>query len=64
MTNLELALIGNGAIAALVNPVGEIVWGCFPAMDGDPAFCSLQRHSGGTDDFGYFAIDLVDYERA
>lgn len=64
MTNLELALVGNGAIAALVNPVGEIVWGCFPAMDGDPAFCSLLRERGGTDDFGYFAIDLIDFARA
>lgn len=64
MTNLELALVGNGAIAALVNPVGEIVWGCFPAMDGDPAFCSLLRERGGSDDFGYFAIDLMDFERA
>ncbi|MDP1890599.1 MAG: glycoside hydrolase family 15 protein [Gemmatimonadaceae bacterium] len=64
MTNLELALIGNGAIAALVNSVAEIVWGCFPAMDGDPAFCSLLRERGGADDFGYFAIDLVDFERA
>lgn len=64
MTNLELALIGNGAIAALINPVGEIVWGCFPAMDGDPAFCSLLRDRGGAGDFGYFAIDVVDCERA
>lgn len=64
MTNLELALVGNGAIAALINAVGEIVWGCFPAMDGDPAFCSLLRDRGGSDDFGYFAIDLVDFARA
>ena len=64
MTNLELALVGNGAIAALVNPVGEIVWGCFPGMDGDPAFCSLLRERGGPRDFGYFAIDLADFDRA
>ncbi|MDQ8154039.1 MAG: glycoside hydrolase family 15 protein [Gemmatimonadota bacterium] len=64
MTSLELGLIGNGAVAALVNPVGEIVWGCFPGMDGDPVFCSLLRDRGGASDFGYFAIDLVDFERA
>jgi len=62
--NLDLALIGNGAIAALINRVGEIVWGCFPGMDGDPAFCSLLRERGGARDFGYFAVDLVDFERA
>jgi GH15 family glucan-1,4-alpha-glucosidase len=64
VTNLELGLIGNGTIAALVNPVGEIVWGCFPRLDADPAFCSLLRERRGPDDFGYFAIDLVDFERA
>lgn len=64
MTDLELALIGNGTIAALVNPIGEIVWGCFPRLDGDPVFCSLLRERGGADDFGYFAVDLMDFERA
>lgn len=64
MTSLELALIGNGSVAALVNEEGDIVWGCFPGMDGDPAFCSLLRERGGPRDFGYCAIDLVDFERA
>ena len=64
MTNLELALIGNGSVAALINRVGEIVWGCFPGMDGDPVFCSLLRERGGADDYGYFVIDLIDFERA
>ena len=62
MTDLELALIGNGTIAALVNPVGEIVWGCVPRLDGDPVFCSLLRERGGSSDFGYFTIDLIDFE--
>ena len=64
MTTLDLALIGNGTVAALVNPLAEIVWACFPRMDGDPAFCSLLRARGGTEDFGYFAIDLLDFQRA
>ena len=54
MTSLDLALIGNGTIGALVDPAGDIVWGCFPRFDGDPAFCSLL---GGA---GVFAIELVD----
>ena len=64
MTSLELALIGNGSVSALINAVGEIVWACFPGMDGDPAFCSLLRERGGPSDFGYFAIELIDFERA
>jgi len=27
---LDLAVIGNGRIAALVNTNGQIVWWCFP----------------------------------
>jgi GH15 family glucan-1,4-alpha-glucosidase len=62
MTSLDLGLIGNGTIAALVNPLGEIVWGCFPRFDGDPVFCTLLRARGGTrdDDFGFFAVELLD----
>jgi|SRR5688572_3439567 len=62
--SLDLALIGNGTIAALVDPLGEIKWGCFPRFDGDPAFCSLL--SGGKDredEFGLFAVELVDAVR-
>jgi len=57
MTSLDLALIGNGTIGALVNPAGEIVWGCFPRFDGDPAFCSLLVGPG------VFAVELVDGAR-
>jgi GH15 family glucan-1,4-alpha-glucosidase len=53
MTSLDLGLIGNGTIGALVDPVGDIVWGCFPRFDGDPSFCSLL---GGA---GHYAIELV-----
>ncbi len=58
---LDLALIGNSSIGALVDGVGRIVWGCFPRFDGDPIFCALLRQD---DDLGIFAVDLVDFERA
>ena len=51
--SLDLGLIGNGTIAALLDPTGDIVWGCFPRLDGDPTFCSLL---GGA---GRFAIELM-----
>ena len=62
--SLDLALIGNCTISALVNDRAEIVWGCVPRFDGDPVFCSLLRERGGTEDFGYFAIDLADFDHA
>lgn len=60
MQSLELGIIGNGTIGALINPHAEIVWSCFPRLDGDPLFCSLLRKGHGKDDFGFFAIDLID----
>jgi GH15 family glucan-1,4-alpha-glucosidase len=39
--SLDLAVIGNGRTAALVEPTGRIVWWCLPRYDGDPAFCRL-----------------------
>ncbi len=38
---LDLGVIGNCRVAALVNPVGRIVWWCVPRFDGDPVFCNL-----------------------
>ena len=61
MRNLDLALIGNCTIGALVDARANITWGCFPRFDGDPVFCSLLRD---TDDYGFFAVDLADCERS
>jgi GH15 family glucan-1,4-alpha-glucosidase len=38
---LDLAVIGNGRTAALIDPVGRYVWWCFPRFDADPVFCRL-----------------------
>ena len=67
MASLDLALIGNCNIAALINPATEIVWACLPRFDGDPAFCSLLTGERAADDapgsFGWCRVDLVDAER-
>lgn len=39
--DLDLAVIGNGRTAALLNPMGKLVWWCFPRFDGDPIFSRL-----------------------
>ncbi|MBA2239514.1 MAG: glycoside hydrolase family 15 protein [Lysobacter sp.] len=52
-------MIGNGSIAALVDPRARIVWGCVPAFDGDPTFCALlspTEHEGGD-----FSIEVEDF---
>jgi GH15 family glucan-1,4-alpha-glucosidase len=38
---LDLAIVGNGRTAALVNPESRIVWWCYPRFDGDPVFSRL-----------------------
>lgn len=60
MKNLDLALIGNCSIGALVDTRATLNWACFPRFDGDPMFCSLLKAS---DDFGFFAVELTDCER-
>ena len=60
MKSLDLALIGNCSIGALVDPLASISWACFPRFDGDPMFCALLKE---TDDFGYSSVDLADCER-
>ena len=57
MSTLDLGLIGNCSIGALVDPRGRIVWGCVPAFDGDPTFCALLSPQI---DGGDFTIELAD----
>ena len=60
MRNLDLALIGNCTVGALIDARASITWGCFPRFDGDPVFCALLRQS---DDYGFFDIELADFDR-
>lgn len=41
MTTLDLAVIGNCAVASLIDRNGRHNWFCFPRLDGDPVFCAL-----------------------
>jgi GH15 family glucan-1,4-alpha-glucosidase len=60
MRNLDLALIGNGRIGALVDADASIVWACFPRFDGDPVFCALLDRGTAPDARGIWSIELVD----
>jgi len=54
---LDLAVIGNCQVAALVDPLGAIVWMCLSRPDGTPeagwsaqfprAACRVPRAAGG-----------------
>jgi GH15 family glucan-1,4-alpha-glucosidase len=58
--NLDLALIGNCQIAALIDARARIVWACLPRPDADPVFCALLNRDGGDSASGVFAVDLRD----
>ena len=63
MNSLDLALIGNGVIGALIDAQGGVVWCCFPRFDGDPAFCSLLAGDNPQTSNGTFTIELQGVER-
>ena len=55
---LDLAVLGNCTIAALVDPHARIVWCCVPRLDGDPIFCNLLRDPALESD-GLWEIELL-----
>ena len=38
---VDLAVVGNGRVAALLNNKARLVWWCFPRFDSDPVFSRL-----------------------
>ena len=62
-STLELSVIGNSTISALLDEDARIVWGCFPRFDADPTFCAL-LNNGGDEETGFFNITLLDQVRS
>lgn len=63
MNDLNLVLIGNSTIAALIDDRADIVWSCMPLLDSDPVFDALLREPDG-DAAGRFAVELLDYSHS
>jgi GH15 family glucan-1,4-alpha-glucosidase len=51
MTTLDLAAIGNCAIASLIDRAGRHLWFCFPRLDADPVFSALLGGAAPTQGF-------------
>ncbi|NWG45706.1 MAG: glycoside hydrolase family 15 protein [Alphaproteobacteria bacterium] len=64
--NLDLGVIGNGSISALIDTRGRYVWACQPRFDGDPVFCALLDDKPFEDEaaFGFFEVDLARLVRS
>ncbi|MBX3477016.1 MAG: glycoside hydrolase family 15 protein [Brevundimonas sp.] len=59
--NLDLALIGNCALSALIDRNGRFVWACAPRVDGDPLFSALM--DGDDPEHGFWDIQLEGLKR-
>ncbi|MBY0333107.1 MAG: glycoside hydrolase family 15 protein [Acetobacteraceae bacterium] len=55
---LDLAIAGNGTLAALIDPRGRINWLCWPRLDGDPVFCALL--DGASPEHGFFDVPVAN----
>jgi GH15 family glucan-1,4-alpha-glucosidase len=56
MSSLELWVIGNCQVSALIDEAGTMVWGCVPRVDGDPLFSALL--AGEEPEAGFWSIEL------
>lgn len=56
--SLDLAVIGNSNIAALIDSTARIVWACWPRIDGDPVFSALV--DGADPESGFFSIEAEE----
>jgi GH15 family glucan-1,4-alpha-glucosidase len=61
MSGLDLGVVGNCYIAALVDRNASVVWCCIPRFDGDPVFHSLLGGPKGAEEDGVFAIEIEDH---
>ncbi len=62
--SLNLAVIGNCSISALVDGRGDIVWCCMPRFDSEPVFHSLINSPGELPVDSGMAVELEGLARA
>jgi GH15 family glucan-1,4-alpha-glucosidase len=61
---LDLALIGNCTISALIDRCARLVWCCLPRFDADPVFHALLDSRDELPRDGSFAVELLDHQRS
>jgi GH15 family glucan-1,4-alpha-glucosidase len=62
--SLDLALIGNCAISALIDRNAGVVWCCMPRFDGDPIFHALLDSADGLSDQAVMRVELEGFARS
>ncbi|MGH8250726.1 MAG: glycoside hydrolase family 15 protein [Steroidobacteraceae bacterium] len=62
--SLELGVIGNCIISALIDREARIVWSCLPRFDGDPVFHALIDDAEDAAATGFWSIELAGCRRS
>lgn len=57
--SLDLGVVGNASLAALIDREAGVSWMCAPRMDGDPVFCGLLNPEADQND-GAWRFMLAD----
>lgn len=63
-SSLELGVIGNCQVSALLDGHGRYVWSCMPRFDSDPVFCALLMGDQEQVERGVFEVELEDFAYA
>lgn len=62
--NLNVAVVGNCSINALVDQRAKIVFSCLPRFDSDPMFCYLLSGGGNDVEYGFWDIILEGFSHS
>jgi len=62
--SLDLAVVGNCQMSALLDREGTVMWSCWPRPDAEPIFCGLLREEGAQSAHGVFSVALKDQRGA
>ena len=61
--SLDLALIGNCQISALIDAKAQLVWCCMPRFDSTPVFDALMHSAQGIGTEGVFSVEIEQLAR-
>jgi GH15 family glucan-1,4-alpha-glucosidase len=62
--SLDLAMVGNCAISALIDRMATVVWCCMPRFDGEPVFHALIDSNGAPQDSASMGVELEGFVRS
>jgi GH15 family glucan-1,4-alpha-glucosidase len=61
---LDLGVVGNCVLSALIDRDARVVWCCLPRPDGDPVFYSLVDAPQGDGEGGFWSVELIGRNRS